>query len=411
MPWQISDVDEHKKGLSDKEKETWVKVANEALSACEEKGGEDCDASAIRQANAVAGKGVLALSMAITKATRMKDGRVRFRGRANSGNKDSREERLDASLFSDFVDNFMRVQEAQTRGEAIEGMNPVQLDVAHFSFIAKDRSVARAGWPYRMWVDGRALMVQGWFDQTPMGQAAAKAVLADTHKKIRLSVGFYPDWGNVAMEDDVLVYRGGRGVAHLDHIALTAYPVDADTEIRVLEATMSDGTLTMKDDALAVLGDEELAEGLEAAAKSETVPAGAVIKAEDVTEEEVETEAEEAEEAIEEPVVVEPVEAGVTEERLEEVVTSIFANVKTEIAGLGKQIKALSTKLEALAVDEGVKVKAALDSPSGDWLGQLLANSTQHKADVVKGGAMESGPEEAQKSGIDQGAASALGFE
>lgn len=53
MPWSVGDVDRHKKGLSDKQKETWVKVANDALKRCEDKGGSDCEGSAIRQANSL----------------------------------------------------------------------------------------------------------------------------------------------------------------------------------------------------------------------------------------------------------------------------------------------------------------------------------------------------------------------
>ena len=53
MPWTVGDVEEHMKGLSPSEKETWVEVANKALAACD---GDDCDASAIRQANAVISK-------------------------------------------------------------------------------------------------------------------------------------------------------------------------------------------------------------------------------------------------------------------------------------------------------------------------------------------------------------------
>ncbi|NIQ92599.1 MAG: hypothetical protein GWN93_27920, partial [Deltaproteobacteria bacterium] len=63
MPWTTADVDKHKKGLSAKAKETWVKVANKALASCRDKiDGEPsdeqvsrCEASAIKQANAVAG--------------------------------------------------------------------------------------------------------------------------------------------------------------------------------------------------------------------------------------------------------------------------------------------------------------------------------------------------------------------
>jgi len=52
MPWTVEDVDKHKADLSDKQKEQWVKVANSALAACEAKDGADCDAHAIRIANA-----------------------------------------------------------------------------------------------------------------------------------------------------------------------------------------------------------------------------------------------------------------------------------------------------------------------------------------------------------------------
>jgi hypothetical protein len=54
MPWSISDVDSHKKGLTDKQKRAWVHIANAALRKCKKDGGSDCDASAIRQANAAA---------------------------------------------------------------------------------------------------------------------------------------------------------------------------------------------------------------------------------------------------------------------------------------------------------------------------------------------------------------------
>lgn len=56
MPWTVDDVDDHMKDLSPSEKETWVEVANKALTACEKAGRKDCDASAIKQANAVVGK-------------------------------------------------------------------------------------------------------------------------------------------------------------------------------------------------------------------------------------------------------------------------------------------------------------------------------------------------------------------
>jgi len=57
MPWTIADVEKHKKGLSDAQKRRWVSVANSVLSRCLAGGGAKsaCEASAIRQANSVAG--------------------------------------------------------------------------------------------------------------------------------------------------------------------------------------------------------------------------------------------------------------------------------------------------------------------------------------------------------------------
>lgn len=56
MPWKISDVDTHKKGLTDNQKEAWVKIANGILSECQKKGGTDCEGRAIRIANTMAVK-------------------------------------------------------------------------------------------------------------------------------------------------------------------------------------------------------------------------------------------------------------------------------------------------------------------------------------------------------------------
>ena len=55
MPWTVADVDKHKKGLTDKGKAQWCRIANSVLSRCMAKGMSeaDCAASAIKQANGV----------------------------------------------------------------------------------------------------------------------------------------------------------------------------------------------------------------------------------------------------------------------------------------------------------------------------------------------------------------------
>jgi hypothetical protein len=51
MPWKISDVDSHKKGLTSEQKKKWVATANGVLADCKSKGEDDCEGKAIRIAN------------------------------------------------------------------------------------------------------------------------------------------------------------------------------------------------------------------------------------------------------------------------------------------------------------------------------------------------------------------------
>lgn len=64
MPWQIDDVDRHIKGLSLAQKRVWVAVANDVLARCEQEGEADCEARAIRQANAAAKRDGVAVAEA-----------------------------------------------------------------------------------------------------------------------------------------------------------------------------------------------------------------------------------------------------------------------------------------------------------------------------------------------------------
>jgi hypothetical protein len=55
LPWDLSDVEKYNKGLSKKQKEQWVAAANSSRESCLKKGKaeKECDAQAIRIANAV----------------------------------------------------------------------------------------------------------------------------------------------------------------------------------------------------------------------------------------------------------------------------------------------------------------------------------------------------------------------
>ena len=210
----------------------------------------------------------------------------------------------------------------------------------------------------------------------------------------------------------MLTYRGGAGKAHLDHLAMTTVPVDPDTSIELLEAQMSQAQ-TLEQDALAVLGDAGLVEeieGVRAEAKSEAVPDGAVIKAEDAesaaeeaTDEEQTDAAETTEEteSTETPAVA---ESAVTLDLLKSVVTGVADSITERLSPLQEQVKALQGQVKALAATEGEKIKAAIDN-DGDWMTEALKGSVQHGDNVVKGKTPE---KEQPIKGIDQGVHDAL---
>jgi hypothetical protein len=60
MPWTVSDVDKHKKGLTPQQKAQWVAIANSVMKKCMANGGTDatCAPSAIQQASGVVGNHV-----------------------------------------------------------------------------------------------------------------------------------------------------------------------------------------------------------------------------------------------------------------------------------------------------------------------------------------------------------------
>lgn len=413
-------------------------------------------------------KGAVALSVTMTKAQRMSDGRIRWQARANSGQVDQQNERFDESFFDDIVANFWRVQEGLGKGQAVpgyahpDGMPIPQLEVAHYSFYLpkSERARARVGWPTRMWRDGKALMMQGYFDESPMGKAAAEAVLADDDEKIKTSIGVWPDWDSISNDGETQVYKGGRGVAYSDHLALTTAPVDAETTIDAEVDPMAK-SLTIADDALGVLNDPALVDELEKArltGKSTAVPSGALIKADgdkDAPKEsanagaaaEVKPEPEKTEPVAESKVHVQEtyttttttdrtIEKDKAADTMEQAEAQAAAQAMAAQAGQGggmmmsqaqsvekstaekldelakalsELIPALTDRVDALAksveamkaqsqTNEAQKVKAAIDNPNGGWL-ERLYSARRDTGNTVKSENAPKGPEQTAAGG------------
>ena len=255
----------------------------------------------------------VAFSLRFTKARHdAETGKIRWHAQAANDEMDGQDEALDPTLFTDFAENFQVVMVAYATGQTSPdfGHGPAQLpilDVSHYSSLLPPdkRDSARVGSILKLYRDGRYLHADGYFDDTDIGHLAAKSVLADEEGVLRTSVGFWPDWGNIEVRNDVLFFKGGRRKAYLDHIAITSVPriksttIDAEEEVTMSEAT------SMAEDALAVLGDESVVAGLEqlieaGEPKTESMVLRAEESVEEVSEEEVVEEEAVVEDTVEE---------------------------------------------------------------------------------------------------------------
>jgi hypothetical protein len=346
----------------------------------------------------------LEFDMLMTKAEAMPDGRTRWQARGNTGEWDLERERFDVTFWDDVCYNFSRTQEAITRSETPpDGMPVPILDIAHYSFRLppERRNMARAGYPIKAWKDGKAIMFQGYFDDTPLGRAAAKAARERPVSERRISVGVWPDWGRVELDaEGRRIYKGGRGRAYLDHLAMTAHPIDPGTVLEVK-------SMTQAQDGVDVLGEENrgLIDELEAA-KTKAADPAAVIKAEPECACKCESEQKAAEPA---PVVAavatvkaeakpaepaaedRPYTRGDMETFLKRFVKEFLSSFKSELDGRLEpveaaiaEIAAVKARVDALSATETEKVQKAIDSVDGDWLGAMMKASVQRRQTPVE---------------------------
>lgn len=283
MPYTESDYPAQIKKLPKHGRKIWIGAYNSAFEGYDPKKDKQYDKDKSKAANKKAycariawgavkkkykknakGKWVakaLSFFMTITK-TVIKDGLRRFFATASTDRIDLIEERLDPSIFDDFVHNFERRS------------SPIYVDICHLShYFPELKSLVYVGELDLLYRDGKNLKAAGFlYDDNKIGDAAwgqmERAAEGELDFEIRCSPGFFPDFGNVGYENDVFTYRGGRDKAYMEHLAITAFPANLDADIAPEEAAMalrSEGVPTLAEDALRVLGDPDLVEELEAA--------------------------------------------------------------------------------------------------------------------------------------------------
>jgi len=186
----------------------------------------------------------------------VKNGVVHWKSTMSSDSEDDVGDILDKSIFADFVSNFTP--------------DSVPVDVSHYThYLPKDvASMAVVGTAQKMYVDGRYLKGAGVFNDSPIAKAAVKSLMNDNDKKIRVSIVFSPDMNRIEHNGENTIYKGGDGKAKIVSLGLTSVPINPDTEIALQlreDISMKSDVRRkhIKNDALDVLGDEDIVETLE----------------------------------------------------------------------------------------------------------------------------------------------------
>ena len=223
------------------------------------------------------------LEMWITRVSKDKKTGVRRWYATSSGvKKDLYNEQMSTALFDDFVRRIDADERAPAPfiSEAWQGGLPY-LGVAHYLDL---NGFGIVGPTEAVWRDGEVLKMKGTFYDTPLADAAFKAIQNDRLEKradderVRVSIAFV-DWAHShgvervferkSLADECMLCQAGVAdkvytAGHLVHQALTRRPAYMETEINVSleERSMS----KRRQDAESIVG-EELADELEKRSK------------------------------------------------------------------------------------------------------------------------------------------------
>jgi hypothetical protein len=223
MPWSVSDVDSHKKGLSAREKRQWVTVANSVLAKCLADGGSDkiCAPKAIRQANGVAGN-----EMAVHQ---LQAAEYVIRNEQHQGHPNIV---VPIVLMVEGVHSGSHgplFHSAEELGRFVQTWNGIPVVIQHperegvnvsanSPDIIDEQTVGRI---YNAYMDGPRLRAEAWIDLARITEVSPETLaIIQAQRRLDVSVGVFSEDeltpGNWNGEEYVGIARGHRP----DHLAL-----------------------------------------------------------------------------------------------------------------------------------------------------------------------------------------------
>lgn len=344
---------------------------------------------AVGDMNALFAKEAKTFDMYITKATQNPDtGEKRWAAVASDTDLDSYGDRMSLDLYNDFIERAEHAEIPPTifTSDAWKGGMPY-LGLAHYLDLNGEGIV---GDTQALYVDGNRLKAKGAFRDNEVGEAAFSAIKRDREnnvdpdQRIRISIAFV-DWGHNHGESTFIreslddpcpmcaenandkIYKRG----HLVHLALTRVPVNERTPVWLEERSMT----TIKDDALAVLGEdeEELVDKIDTLArgKSEVLRSEAVV----IKSDEDETEADLVEESEATPEIKALVESCVAEQlgEVKQGLDAIRAALESESVAeegepMTEEVEVIEEKAEVEVIETPVE-----ETPLDAALSQLKA--------------------------------------
>jgi len=225
MPWAVDDVDEYKKGLSEKEKKQWVAIANSALSSCLKKGGKEsaCAASAIRQANGAV------KTNSVFSAHAMQTNNYNLRTEMYEG-----KEHLvvPVVMMVEGVHNGSHgpiLHTIDELGKFVGAWNGIPVPVLHpqenGTFISanspKILQKQRVGWVFGAHVDGKKLKAEAWLEKDKLGKVSPKTLaMIQNMQPMDVSVGVFTEDDETPGEWNGVKYTAIARNHRPDHLAL-----------------------------------------------------------------------------------------------------------------------------------------------------------------------------------------------